>query len=60
VAESAPSPTTAELITLADQAAGNLNQTMFREGPPSHTAAAIPNAMSILQAALGAANPQAL
>ena len=44
------------MITLAAQVAGNLNQTMFREGPLSHTAAAIPNAMSILQAALGAAN----
>jgi|TARA_B110000238_G_scaffold185799_1_gene214371 hypothetical protein len=48
------------MITLAAQVAGNLNQTMFREDPLSHTAAAIPNAVSILQAALGAAKPQAL
>ena len=60
VAVSVLSPTTVEMITLAAQVAGNLNQTMFREDPLSHTAAAIPNAMSILQAALGAAKPQAL
>jgi hypothetical protein len=60
MAASAPPPTTAELITLAAKAAGNLYQTMCREGPPSHTANAVPNGMSILQAALGAANLQTL